>query len=164
MKQLNADYVGTGFQFELKDIDWTVNAQWAKDQDRRNMRSQLRKGDYGTLNLYFQNNFLGGSCNYPRSGASNMSQDGCYISKDTVPGASNSGVFNGGKVVTHEAGHWLNLIHTFEGGCEGVNDEVDDTPAESQKGGAQGCPVGSDTCPNDPGDDPIHNHMTYTAE
>ena len=30
--------------------------------------------------------------------------------------------------LSHEFGHWLNLIHTFEGGCVAPNDNVADTP------------------------------------
>ncbi len=33
-------------------------------------------------------------------------------------------------VLTHEFGHWLNLIHTFENGCSG-GDNVADTPADN---------------------------------
>ncbi len=30
--------------------------------------------------------------------------------------------------LSHEFGHWLNLIHTFDGGCANPNDNVADTP------------------------------------
>lgn len=166
LEQLNSDYAGTGFNFTLMDIDWTVNSGWAKDQDTLNMRRQLRRGGYNALNLYFQNSFEGGYCYFPKQvvrGSNDFYRDGCYISMLTVPGGS-SETFSGGKVATHEVGHWLFLYHTFQDGCSGEGDEVDDTPAEDHRAGAQGCPTGSDTCSSLPGLDPIHNHMTYTAE
>lgn len=41
--------------------------------------------------------------------------------------------------LTHEFGHWLNLIHTFEGGCSSPNDQVSDTPAENASTSGYGC-------------------------
>ena len=41
-------------------------------------------------------------------------------------------------------------------------DLVDDTPAELME--TFGCPAGQDSCPTDPGDDPIENFMDYTDD
>ncbi len=59
-------------------------------------------------------------------------------------------------VFTHEFGHWLNLIHTFEGDCDGENDEVDDTPSTLI---SAGCEDGTVSCGH-----PVNgnNYMDYT--
>lgn len=41
--------------------------------------------------------------------------------------------------LTHEYGHWLNLIHTFDGGCVAPNDNVNDTPPCDYLGSSYPC-------------------------
>ena len=61
----------------------------------------------------------------------------------------------------HECGHYVGLIHTFQGGCVGSNDAVDDTPAMSEDA-IYSCNQSQDSCPNDPGNDPVTNFMNYS--
>jgi hypothetical protein len=55
----------------------------------------------------------------------------------------------------------MGLAHTFDNGCGGVGDYVDDTPEAA--GPNWGCPTGTDSCPDDgQGDDLIDNFMDYS--
>lgn len=67
--------------------------------------------------------------------------------------------YNEGDTLTHELGHYLNLDHTFNGGCSG-GDSVDDTPWEKNE--RYGCPSSAvSSCGSV---DPVHNFMDYTDD
>ncbi|GAB5551321.1 MAG: hypothetical protein Sapg2KO_09120 [Saprospiraceae bacterium] len=51
--------------------------------------------------------------------------------------------YNLGRTLTHEIGHWLNLYHTYYGGCSG-GDFVEDTPSMAYA--SYGCQMNKATC------------------
>ncbi|KAL2884672.1 Extracellular metalloprotease [Ceratocystis lukuohia] len=167
LKVLNDDYKGAGFIFDLQDIDYTINETWARDRSEMDMKRSLRRGTYGDLNLYFQpyvSGYLGYSY-FPERNVTKRSQewyrDGCTILAGTVPGGW-EGAYSGGRTVTHEVGHWMGLYHTFEGGCTGDGDFINDTPAELEP--AYECASERNSCPGREGTDPIHNFMDYVSD
>lgn len=162
---MNSNFAPHHIRFRLVGIDRTINELWADDGNELEMKSQLRKGGYGTLNVYFHrtlgSNF--GYCYFPVAAptAEDLTYDGCSILSATLPGGSATN-FNLGKTATHEIGHWFGLYHTFQGGCTGTGDMIFDTPAQDSP--TSGCPIGRDSCPGEPGLDPIHNYMDYSYE
>ncbi|EHK22612.1 uncharacterized protein TRIVIDRAFT_29432 [Trichoderma virens Gv29-8] len=165
LQVLNSDYEPAGISFSVIAIDRTINATWASGNDLETMWYYLHNGTYNELNIWFIPKLdYYGICTHPVAGEVLQYvyyEDGCTIRSDTVPGG-NARDFNLGKTLTHEVGHWFGLLHTFEGGCDGDGDYIDDTPAQATA--SQGCPEGRDSCPDKPGLDPIHNYMDYSND
>jgi hypothetical protein len=173
---LNTTFAGgeggakSGFGFELAGTTHTDNAAWfyanPGGTNEKTMKQTLRRGGASALNLYSTTagDYLGWA--YLPSIVTKPGQahlDGVVIDWESMLGTSTTyaGQFDRGETATHEVGHWLNLEHTFFGGCNAKGDFVADTPP--QKVPTSGCPEGKDTCTK-PGLDPIHNYMDYSYD
>ncbi len=186
MQVLNDSFSGatggadTDFAFELESVDRTTKASWfhlipTSGDDRRyfrgsgkeiKMKQALHTGDAQTLNIYTANlgRFLLGWAYLPEDfsgdGALPRFFDGVVVDFRSLPGGPYE-KYSEGDTGTHEVGHWLGLLHTFDNGCETPGDFVADTAYEASP--AFNCPVGRDTC-EQPGVDPITNFMDYTQD
>jgi hypothetical protein len=176
IRVLNTTFAGgeggydTGFSFVLAGVTRTDNASWFNANpggvNEQTMKATLRRGGPETLNLYSTTagDYLGWAY-LPdittKPGQTDL--DGVVIDWESFKGVSKTykGRYDQGETATHEVGHWLNLEHTFYGGCNEKGDFVADTPPE--KTATSGCPADKDTCTK-PGEDPIHNYMDYSYD
>ncbi|CAM1507763.1 Fc.00g046110.m01.CDS01 [Cosmosporella sp. VM-42] len=160
--------------FTLQATDRLVDDDLARGYTSPNWNGHLfstRKGSYATLNMWYVTNMdpaTGGACSLPSAshgpGTVTGMLDGCTMQSYSVPGGQYNGTTYLGEISVHEVGHWLGLLHTFQGNnCTGEGDYVDDTPAEASYE-FMACPIGKDTCPDQPGLDPIENFMDYSGD
>jgi hypothetical protein len=156
----------TNFSFYLAGVTRTDNATWFAGSNESAMKKALRQGGNDALNVYTSTAgaYLGWAYLpdiLTKPGTAHL--DGIVLDWESLPGVSDAyaGQYDQGETLTHEAGHWLNLEHTFYGGCNAKGDFVDDTPA--QRIATFGCPEGQDSC-KEPGLDPIHNYMDYSFD
>ncbi|KAL0949862.1 hypothetical protein HGRIS_009895 [Hohenbuehelia grisea] len=168
---MNTAYASAGLTWRLAGTDRTVNSAWFNSagpgtSQQTAMKRALRKGGSNALNVYTVGFTSGagagllGYSTFPSDYSSNPTDDGVVMLFSSVPGGTTTN-YNQGQTLTHEAGHWVGLYHTFQGGCSATGDQVADTPPEASP--ASGCPTGRDTCSGG-GVDPIHNFMDYSYD
>lgn len=168
---LNAAYAPGNYHFNLVNTSVTANDDWFtvspdnfRSKTESEMKSALRQGSADDLNMYTANIGQGllGWATFPSDYTRAPEMDGVVVLYSSFPGGSARN-YNEGDTGTHEVGHWMGLYHTFQGGCSGSGDGVDDTPAEKEA--AYECPsLGSvDSC-SSPGVDPVTNFMDYVYD
>ena len=135
MKVLGEGFADTGFSFNLVKTNFVNNRSWltvSRGSTEQQMKTSLAVNPATTFNVYIAN--LGGGllgwATFPEMFPEGSKQHGVVVRGASLPGGT-AAPYNLGDTLTHEAGHYLGLYHTFQGGCSGVGDRVDDTPAES---------------------------------
>lgn len=174
VENLNWAYRETPFHFELRSVDFTDNKSWFEQcglgtETEAAMKENLAVDPAHVLNIYSCKPVGGkvppgtvGIGSFPWKDLDKPWLHGVVIDPDALPTGKSLPGRHRGLTVAHEVGHYLGLIHTFQGGCAD-RDDVADTPAQS--GPSMKCAVEVvDSCPDRPGMDDIRNIMNYTDD
>ncbi|GKY98136.1 hypothetical protein MPSEU_000771400 [Mayamaea pseudoterrestris] len=162
---LNGAFASSPFEFVLYGTDITYNDSYAECREeaafKKATRSLIEQDGTDVLHLWIcdTNAVSKGSAGYsyfpPVTQSSSSDLDGVVIMTPNTHIFDPSAVYY---ALVHEVGHWLGLLHTFEGGCSVdkranwgaydafnvMGDGVKDTPAHSGPTYAQS--QGMETC------------------
>lgn len=163
INKANQQFRFSGIRMDLKKIKYVSNQNWynasVASSEEIDMMTNLKVGGLDTMNVYVKLP-IGSKgeiyCGYANIGAAAAVvgvRDGVVVHPNCAGDE---------KSFAHEVGHYMNLHHTFAGGCS-PGDLVDDTPPQLEYvGRIKECPaVFPDTCPKDGGRDPLDNMMDY---
>ncbi len=170
----NGTFTGIRFVLASEDpngdptngITRTANTNWYNDNDESGFKSTLMWDPNRYLNFYTNNTQYLGYAWFPQWSVGGW-QDGIVVYYRSFGRNSPFFPYNLGRTATHEVGHWLGLLHTFQDGCGtagapgcySTGDRVCDTDPDA--GQTFGCPGGT-SCVSYP--IPVENYMEYTDD
>ena len=138
---------------EVKALSWWDNTKYLNVWVVRTIAS----GDVGGGGL------VAGYAQLPSIGSAET--DGVVIRNDFCGSIGTAQPFNGrGRTLTHEIGHYLGLLHPFQGECNPfipfLHETIEDTPPVA--GPSYGCNLDANTCDGPTSlPDMIENYMDY---
>ena len=168
---MNERLAPTGFSFVLSRTHRTRNAKWYNacglgTAHENKIKKRLARDPRHTLNIYSCKitgpglpEGIIGFAYFPFMFPESHYLNGIVVDPDVLPAGSLDG-YNVGLTAVHEAGHYLGLLHTFQGGCYDM-DWVADTPAQEQP--SFSCDTSIDTCIGG-GHDDVSNYMNYADD
>ncbi|WP_400075536.1 zinc metalloprotease [Winogradskyella sp. R77965] len=170
---LNADFNDTNFNdvnslyadrgadvdinFNLSVVDRQANstAQWGTNDAVKS----VYPAQPGYLTMWVAN-IGGGILGYAQFPGGNASTDGVVVSPQYFGTTGTAQApFDGGRTMTHEVGHWMNLRHIWGDGRCNRDDFVSDTPKSDRPN--YGCPGSVSHCRSI---DMVENYMDYTDD
>ena len=157
---LNETFLPHFISFTVDSIDRTENNDWFNNwygNDAWPGMQALNVDPYRYMNIYSANLYADGVAGWSYLGngfgASDYRQSVNLDFREVAWGNDTN---------THEVGHHMGLPHTFNNTCSQDSDGIDDTPRHHEDY-LWSCNANLDSCPDDEGNDPVHNFMTYTS-
>ena len=128
---------------------------------RWNVNNYLNIWVVSTINGSDDNGEILGYANFPFMSATT---DGIVIKSTEIGSIGTGNRVRNGRTLTHEIGHYLGLLHPFQGGCTGANPGagIADIPPVATSNSNRNCPAQGNSCPNTPLFDMWENYMDYS--
>ncbi|RCI11571.1 hypothetical protein L249_7250 [Ophiocordyceps polyrhachis-furcata BCC 54312] len=180
---MNDNFAQIDISFHVESVERVIDASWASGLDDNGMKWENNKGNGTALNLYIVEEFV--KWNRTVGTFRSMAHltkdpygyrvDGVVLSQLAVPLSPRwdpEGPYEG-KQAAKKIAAWFGLPSVMRSSCDSTVDLIGrpavlDIPAairiRPRERKAGGCQVGRNTCPDQPGVDPIHNFVFGSDE